>query len=128
MRRSLFTNAAIGLLTIAIVIGAFASFQRTRSSFERIDFAFTRANCDIDFSYKVLQFVEEIATIFLPPLALHFFLLFPRPVLRSKRMLALLYLPAMLLALWNIDLLIFNNAVRVADVLWSLDLIQRWEM
>ena len=206
MRRSILSNALIGLLTVAIVIGAFASFQRKRSSFERIDFRFERVNGviavksvdpgsraeraglrpgdqiwligetpsteidglqktlrrigqrvpmlvarggrtmtltyevpelkidysylilsfigflyltiglftlfrgetkessifyfvmllsftvyvytpagDIDTIYKVLQIVEEIATIVLPPLALHFFLLFPKPVLKNKR-------------------------------------------
>jgi len=249
MRRTLLTNAVIGLLTVAVVVGAFASFQRKRSSFERIDFKFERSNGvivvksvdpnsgaqsaglrpgdqiwvigetptteiqglqktlrkfgqsvpmvvargdhtvtltypvpelkidysylilsfigflylaiglftlfrrgatesrlfyfvtllsfvvyvytpagDIDWSYKALQLVEEIATILLPPLALHFFLLFPRAVLRSKRMIALLYLPAALLGLWNLDLLLFDNAVHIASPLRSFDVIQRWEM
>src|SRR5438552_3075460 len=249
MRRSVLTNAVLGLLTVALVIGAFASFQRKRSSFERIDFQFVRMNGivvikgvdphsgaeaaglrpgdqiwviadtptteiqglqktlrrfgqtvplivargnqtlkltyrvpklkidysylilsfigflylaiglftlfrrgatesrifyfvtllsfivyvytpagDIDWSYKFLQLIEEIATVLLPPLTLHFFLLFPRPVLRDKRQLALLYIPAVLLALWNIDLLLFNNVVPIAAVHRSLDVIQRWEM
>src|ERR1044071_2061852 len=42
MRRSALLNLLIVLLTLAIVAGAFASFQRKRSSFERIDFTFTR--------------------------------------------------------------------------------------
>src|SRR5256886_2311186 len=42
MRRSLLTNLVILAVTMAIVAGAFASFQRKRSSFERIDFTFTR--------------------------------------------------------------------------------------
>src|SRR5437868_3402012 len=44
MRRSVLANVVIGLLTLAIVAGAFASFQRKRSSFERIDFTFRRNN------------------------------------------------------------------------------------
>src|SRR6185369_8431356 len=44
MRRSLLSDVVIGLLTLAIVAGAFASFQRKRSSFERIDFTFRRNN------------------------------------------------------------------------------------
>ena len=44
MRRSALLNLLIVLLTLAIVAGAFASFQRKRSSFERIDFTFTRHN------------------------------------------------------------------------------------
>src|SRR5205807_1314403 len=44
MRRSFLANLVILALTVAIVAGAFASFQRKRSSFERIDFTFTRDN------------------------------------------------------------------------------------
>src|SRR6202165_3317466 len=42
MRKSVLTNVLISILTIILVIGAFASFQRKRSSFERIDFTFRR--------------------------------------------------------------------------------------
>jgi C-terminal processing protease CtpA/Prc len=42
MRRSFLANLVILAVTVAIVAGAFASFQRKRSSFERIDFTFTR--------------------------------------------------------------------------------------
>ena len=44
MRRSFLANLVILAVTVAIVAGAFASFQRKRSSFERIDFTFTRDN------------------------------------------------------------------------------------
>ncbi len=249
MRKSIFTNTLILLLTLAFVAGAFASFQRKRSSFERIDFTFTRRNGaivvksvdpdsgaqlaglrpgdqiwligdtpsneveglqktlrrigqpvpivvgrgdqtlkltyrvpelkidysylilsfigflylaiglftlfragrfestlfyfvtllsfivyvytpagDIDFTYKVLQLVEEFATILLPPLTLNFFLVFPRPIVRHKGLLALLYLPPALLAAWDVDLLIFNNTLAIASPYRSLDLIQRWEI
>src|SRR4051812_2921409 len=249
MRRSVLSNVVIGLLTVAIVIGAFASFQRKRSSFERIDFTFRRNNGvivvktvdpgsgaeasglkpgdaiwligdtptteieglqktlrrigqtvpmlvqrsgqtvtlhyrapelkidyaylilsfigflylaiglftlfrgptreswifflvtvlsfivyvytpagDIDFSYKLLQMVEELATIFLPPLALHFFLLFPRPILRDRRAIAAMYVPPILLTLWNIDLLLLNNALAVMSPTRAFEVIQRWEM
>ncbi len=249
MRRSVLTNTIVGLLTVSIIIGAFASFQRKRSSFERIDFTFTRSNGvivvkdvesgsgaaraglrsgdqiwligdtptaeieglqktlrrigqtvpmlvarggrtftttyrvpelkidypylilsfigflylaiglftlfrgettesvmfyfvtllsfivyvytragDIDLTYKVLQSVEELAMILLPPLALHFFLLFPRPVLRDRRLIALMYTPPALLALWNLDLLIFGNRVALAPALRSFAFIERWEL
>src|SRR5262249_23639520 len=42
MKRSALLNLLFVLVTLAIVAGAFASFQRKRSSFERIDFTFTR--------------------------------------------------------------------------------------
>ncbi len=248
MRRSILSNVVIGLLTMAIVIGAFASFQRKRSSFERIDFTFRRNNGvivvktvdpgsraaaaglrpgdaiivigdtptteieglqktlrrigqpvpmvvqrggrpltliyrapelkidypylilsfigflylaiglftlfrtstlestlfyfvtllsftvyvytpagDIDFLYKMLQVVEEIAIILLPPLTLNFFLLFPRPIVRQQRLLALLYVLPLLLAAWDTDLLIFNNIVPVAAPARAFEIIARWE-
>ena len=249
MRRSVLTKVLIGLATVAVIVGAFVSFQRKRSSFERIDFTFRRSNGvivvkavdpdsgaakaglrpgdqiwvigdtptaeigglqktlhrigqpvpmvvarngktltltytppelkidyaylilsfigflylaiglftlfrgptreswifflvtvlsfvvyvytpagDIDFSYKLLQMVEELATIFLPPLALHFFLLFPRPILRDRRVIAAMYVPPVLLTLWNIDLLAFNNAIAVLSPARAFEVIQRWEM
>src|SRR6185436_2101554 len=44
MRKSVLANALLALLTVGIVLGAFVSFQRKRSSFERIDFTFQRQN------------------------------------------------------------------------------------
>jgi PAS domain S-box-containing protein len=249
MRRTFLANVVIVLLTVAMVVGAFASFQRKRSSFERIDFTFTRVEGvivvksvdrgsgaesaglragdriwligstpsteveglqktlrrigqqvpmvigrgsqtltltyrppelkidyaylilsfigflylaiglftlfrgatresrlfyfvtllsfivyvytpagDIDFTYKLLQLVEDFATILLPPLTLNFFLLFPRPLLHKRWLLALTYLTPALLALWNVDVLLFGNRLEVASPLRSLDLIQRWEI
>jgi hypothetical protein len=249
MRRSALLNLLIVLLTLAIVAGAFASFQRKRSSFERIDFTFTRHNGviavksvdpgsnaaaaglrpgdeiwvigdqptteieglqkslrrigqrvpmiaardgrafslvyrvpelkidysylilsfigflylaiglftlfrggrrestlfylvtllsfivyvytpagDIDFSYKVLEIIEELATILLPPITLNFFLVFPRPITRRMSLLAALYLPPALLALWDADLLVFSNRLAIAAPLKSLDVIHRWEL
>src|SRR5512138_1791265 len=43
MRKSILSNVLIGGLTFLVVIGAFAAFQRKRSSFERIDFRFERS-------------------------------------------------------------------------------------
>ncbi|HYM60824.1 MAG TPA: ATP-binding protein [Thermoanaerobaculia bacterium] len=42
MRKSLIVQILISLLTVAAVVGGFVSFQRKRSSFERIDFVFQR--------------------------------------------------------------------------------------
>ncbi|HEY0143063.1 MAG TPA: ATP-binding protein [Thermoanaerobaculia bacterium] len=249
MRRSVLVNSLLAILTVGIVLGAFVSFQRKRSSFERIDFTFKRSNGvivvktvdphsnaeaaglrpgdhiwmigethtseveglqktlrrigqnvtmlvardggmrtvsyrppelkvdypylilsfigflylaiglftlfrgetresrlfyfvtllsfivyvytpagDIDWSYKTLQMTEEFASIFLPPLALNFFLLFPRPIIREKRWIAWMYVPPILLALWNVNLLLFGNAIPIASPRTSLQLIQKWEM
>jgi two-component system NtrC family sensor kinase len=249
MRRSIFANALIAVLTVGVILGAFVSFQRKRSSFERIDFTFQRSNGviivtsvdpgsaaeaaglhagdailmiggtptteveglqktlrrightvpmivnsgtetrtvsyqppelkvdypylllsfigflylaiglftlfrgetqesrlfyfvtllsfivyvytpagDIDWSYKVLQMTEEAARIFLPPLALNFFLLFPKPLVRDRRWIALMYLPPVVVAAWTLDLLVFNNALAVAETRRSLELIGRWQI
>ncbi|MGZ7040688.1 MAG: ATP-binding protein [Thermoanaerobaculia bacterium] len=124
----------IGFLYLAI--GLFTLFRgETRESWiffvvtvlSFIVYVYTPAG-DIDWSYKLLQMVEEIATIFLPPLALHFFLLFPRPILRDRRAIAAMYLPAILLTLWNVDLLVFNNVIPVLSPARAFETIQRWEM
>src|SRR5688572_11315823 len=44
MRKSIISYALLAVLTVGIVLGAFVSFQRKRSSFERIDFTFVRDN------------------------------------------------------------------------------------
>ncbi|HXA18219.1 MAG TPA: ATP-binding protein [Thermoanaerobaculia bacterium] len=253
MRRSLLANLVILAVTVAIVAGAFASFQRKRSSFERIDFTFTRDNGvvvvktvdpgsgaaasgllpgdqiwligdtpsneieglqktlrrigqkvplivarqvgaetktvrlnylvpelkidyaylilsfigflylaiglftlfrggrtestlfffvtllsfivyvytpagDIDRTYKILQLVEEFATILLPPLTLNFFLVFPRPIVRYQRLIAAMYIPPALLAAWDFDLLVLGNRLAIAPGYRSLLLIQHWEL
>jgi PAS domain S-box-containing protein len=253
MRRSLLANLVILAVTVAIVAGAFASFQRKRSSFERIDFTFTRDNGvvvvktvdpgsgaeasglrpgdqiwligetpsneieglqktlrrigqkvplivarqvgqetktvrlnylvpelkidyaylilsfigflylaiglftlfrggrtestlfffvtllsfivyvytpagDIDATYKILQAVEEFATILLPPLTLNFFLVFPRPIVRYQRLIAAMYIPPALLAAWDLDLLVLGNRLAIANPYRSLLLIQHWEL
>ncbi len=249
MRKSVLTKVLITLLTAVLVVGAFASFQRKRSSFERIDFTFQRKNGvivvktvdqasgaeraglrpgdqiliigptpsgeveglqktlrrigqpipmvvtrggrtftityhapelkidyaylilsfigflylaiglftlfrgetresalfyfitllsfvvyvytpagDIDWSYKALSLTEEFARILLPPLTLHFFLLFPRPILRSRGAIAALYVPPALLALWDIDVLVLGNALVIAPATRSFELIDKWEM
>ncbi len=248
-RRPVFFHLLLGLLTVAIVIGGFASFQRKRSSFERIDFTFHRKNGvivvehvdpgsgaeaagfragdeiwliggtptteveglqktlrrigqpvpflvardgktqsisytppelkidyqylflsfigflylaiglftlfrgapeesllffyvtvlsfivyvytpagDIDFSYRVLQLMEDFARILLPPLALHFFLVFPRPLVRRRWLITLLYLPPLLIALWDVNVLVFNNAIAMTSPARSIEVMERWEM
>ncbi|HSP34516.1 MAG TPA: ATP-binding protein [Thermoanaerobaculia bacterium] len=83
---------------------------------------------DVDWSYKALWLTEEFARIVLPPLTLNFFFLFPRPIIRSRWLVALLYAPAVFLTLWDVDVMLLGNAVRVARPQLSLELIDRWQM
>jgi len=82
----------------------------------------------IDDTYRALYLVEDFARIFLPPLSLHFFLGFPRPLFRKKSRLVLLYLPPALIALWVIDLFGLGNAIPVLSPAASLLAVDRWEM
>ncbi|MFN2443411.1 MAG: hypothetical protein ABR517_12070, partial [Thermoanaerobaculia bacterium] len=83
---------------------------------------------ELDLTYKTLFFIEEMARIFLPPLTLHFFLRFPRPLLTSRRAIAVIYAIPSLLLLWVIDLYVLGNAIAVAPAATSIRLIDRWEM
>lgn len=124
----------IGFLYLAI--GLFTLFRgETRESLlfffvtllSFVVYVYTPAG-DVDWSYKLLQLGEELASIFLPPLALHFFLLFPRPIIRERKWLVWMYVPPVLLTLWNVDVLLFNNAIAITDVRNSLELIRKWEL
>jgi signal transduction histidine kinase len=124
----------IGFLYLAI--GLFTLFRGGRiestlfyfvTLLSFIVYVYTPAG-DIDTIYKVLQLVEELATILLPPLTLTFFLIFPRPIVRSNRLIAAMFLPPALLAAWNLDVLLFGNRVAVASPYRSLELIQKWEI
>src|SRR6202022_830484 len=89
-------------------------------------YVYTRAG-DIDPLYKLLSTVEELAIIFLPPLTLNFFLVFPRPMVRHKGLLVAMYLPPALLAGWDLGLLLFNNRLAIASPYRAFELITRWE-
>jgi two-component system, NtrC family, sensor kinase len=123
----------IGFLYLAI--GLFTLFRgETRESrlfyfvtlLSFIVYVYTPAG-DIDWSFKLLQTVEDFATIFLPPLTLNFFLLFPRPIIREKKWIAAMYVPPVLLALWNLNLMVFSNAIPVMSPASAMRFIQRWE-
>ena len=123
----------IGFLYLAI--GLFTLFRGDTSEstlfyfvtlLSFIVYVYTPAG-DIDWSYKLLQMLEEQARIFLPPLTLNFFLLFPRPLVRDRRIIAALYIAPAILTIWTFDVLVFNNALPLASVARSLSVIQRWE-
>src|ERR1051326_7994293 len=90
-------------------------------------YAYTPAG-DINWPSKLLHMTEGLTTNFLPPLALNCFLLFPRPLLREKKWIAWLYVPPVLIALWSIDLLIFNNAVAIATAATTVKVLRKIEL
>ncbi|HUP64925.1 MAG TPA: ATP-binding protein [Thermoanaerobaculia bacterium] len=81
-----------------------------------------------DSTFRVLYLIEEMARIFLPPLTLHFFLRFPRPLTADRRVLVAIYAIPVLLALWVADLFIFGNVIPLASLETSVRIIDRWEM
>lgn len=82
----------------------------------------------LDATWKVVFLADELARILLPPLTLHFFLRFPKLLIRSRLATALIYLPPLLLALWSADVMLFDNALAIAPTELSMRLIDRWEM
>ncbi|MEA2568400.1 MAG: two-component system, NtrC family, sensor kinase [Acidobacteriota bacterium] len=124
----------IGFLYLAI--GLFTLFRgATRESLlfyfvtllSFVVYVYTPAG-DADTSYKILQLVEDFARIALPPLTLNFFLLFPRPIVRHRGLIAALYLPPLLVLLWDIDLFIFANALPLGTPAWSFGVMERWTL
>jgi len=123
----------IGFLYLAIGLFTLFRGETTESRlfffvtlFSFVVYVYTPAG-DIDWSFILLQSVEDLATIFLPPLTLNFFLLFPRPIIREKKWIVWMYVPPVLLALWNVNLMVFANAIPIADPLVALKVIRRWE-
>jgi two-component system NtrC family sensor kinase len=124
----------IGFLYLAI--GLFTLFRGGRREstlfffvtlLSFIVYVYTPAG-DIDTLYKVLQIVEDFATIILPPLTLSFFLVFPRPIVRHRGVFTAMWVPPALLAAWDVDLLLFDNRIALASPFRSFELIQRWEI
>ncbi len=83
---------------------------------------------EYDTAYEVLFGIEELARIFLPPLTLHFFLRFPRPLFAKGRYLAAIYAVPAIVALWSANLYVFGNAVPIASTETSIRILDRWEM
>lgn len=122
-----FLYLAIGLFTL--LHGArdesFLFYFVTLLAF--IVYAYSPAG-DVDTAYKVMYLTEDLARIFLPPLTLHFFLRFPRPLVRNARVLAAVYALPLVLALWSLDVFAFGNRVELASPRASIVAIDRWEM
>ncbi|MCB1054918.1 MAG: PAS domain-containing protein [Acidobacteria bacterium] len=65
---------------------------------------------------KLFYGIEEVARLLLPPLTVHFFLVFPGTAKRSRnawRWLPFVYLPAAVLAVLKADLILFNGRYLV---------------
>jgi two-component system, NtrC family, sensor kinase len=124
----------IGFLYLAI--GLFTLFRGARG--ESILFYFVTLLAfivyvyspagEVDGVYRALWLIEDFARIFLPPLTLHFFLRFPRPLVERKLTYALIYAPPLLIALWVMNLLVFGNAIEVAVPATAFEIIDRWQM
>lgn len=124
----------IGFLYLAIGLFTLFRGQRSESSLfylvtllAFVVYVYSPAG-ELDAVYKTLFLIEEMARIFLPPLTLHFFLRFPRPLLARRRVVAAIYAVPALLALWAVDLYIFGNAIPLASPEVSFSVLDRWEM
>lgn len=127
----------IGFLYLAV--GLFTRFRGSRgesssslfylvSLLAFIVYVYSPGSGEFDLTYQILAMIEEMARIFLPPLTLHFFLRFPRPLVTGRRALAAIYAVPALLAIWATDLYVFANAAPLASVDTSIRLLDRLEM
>ncbi len=82
----------------------------------------------LDETWKAIYLTDELARILLPPLTLHFFLRFPRLLVRSRLVTTLIYVPPAILAAWSANVMLLDNALALAPTESSLRLIDRWEM
>lgn len=82
----------------------------------------------LDATYKALWLTEDFARALLPPLTLHFFLQFPRQMVRDRRVLGLIYVPPALLALATLHVLVLSRPLPGLGVAGSFALIDRWQM
>ncbi|MGH7336098.1 MAG: PAS domain-containing protein, partial [Myxococcota bacterium] len=72
---------------------------------------------------------DELARLLLPPLTLHLFLTIPRSAARLGRRSALLYLPAAILALFQVDFALFDGGLVVGrPTATLLSILDRVEM
>ncbi|HUO83608.1 MAG TPA: ATP-binding protein [Thermoanaerobaculia bacterium] len=122
-----FLYLAIGLFTFVRGAGRESALFYLVTLLAFIVFVYTPAG-KTNTTFKILWIVEEIARIFLPPLTLHFFLRFPRPLIRQTRTLAAIYAVPVLLTLWVANLFALNNAIALAPVELSFLILDRLEM
>lgn len=124
----------IGFLYLAIAL--FTVFRSTRAEsalfyfvclLAFIVYVYSPAG-KTDETFVALFLLEELARIFLPPLTLHFFLRFPRPLLANRWLFLAIYGVPAIVALWVFDVYIFNNAIEVANPETSMQTLDRWEM
>jgi len=119
-----------------LVIGLFTFFRAARRESNLFYFVTLLAFIVFVYSpagktnstFKMLYMAEEVARILLPPLMLHFFLRFPRPLFNRKWSLAAIYGPPALLGLWVASVYLFGNAIPIFGPRLSLQIIDRWEM
>jgi hypothetical protein len=122
-----FLYLAIGLFTFYRSQGAESTLFFLLTLLTYVVYIYSPSG-ELDGTFKALYLTEEAARIFLPPLALHFFLRFPRPLLKRRGVIPALYAPPVVLALWVCSVLMLDNVVAITSTERALLLIDRWEM
>ncbi len=122
-----FLYLAIGLFTFVRGSGRESSLFYLVTLLAFIVFVYTPAG-KVNSTFKMLWIVEEFARILLPPLTLHFFLRFPRPLLKRRIFLVGIYVLPVLLSVWVIDLYLLRNFIALARIDRSFLMMDRLEM
>ena len=80
---------------------------------------------------QFIYIVDGMARLLLPPLTLHFFLVFPRPLLRgwlSRTIIPFVYLPSAAIAIQQIDMSLMGSAWFGGNVEQKIVLLDRLEL
>ena len=101
----------IGLYTLLRGIGKHSALFHTWCLVSTALYLLSANLSPVDSVDKLIYVVDELSRLLLPPLTLHFFLVFPRPLFERglKRLLPFIYLPALALAVVQLDQILANG-------------------
>ncbi len=102
----------IGLYTLLRGIGKHSALFHTWCLVSTALYLLSANLPPIDSVDRLIYIVDEISRLLLPPLTLHFFLVFPKPLLKRGllKLLPFAYLPALALAVVQLDQILTNGA------------------
>ncbi len=124
--------AFVGILYLLIGLATF-SRERTLTTFLFVAFCISSFAIDlltpagpVDTLWKTLWLAEDFFRALAPALLVHFFVLFPEPLPRARRLAGLLYLPGALYIAAEVLLSVPGSPVPPARFPFAIELLERY--